>query len=79
MIQWIRVRIKATGQVIDMVPDRARALIGIGTADAVNEDEAKKLETPGPEAATIAPAQERAVAPAQNKTKKKLGPKVKSA
>lgn len=52
------VRIKATGQVIDMVPRAAHALIGGGTAEAVTEK--KVVETAmrqGQGARAVAPAQ----------------------
>jgi hypothetical protein len=59
------IRIKSTGQVTEMVPDVARAMLSSGMADEV---------TPRPiESMAVAPAAERAVAPAQaGPAKKKL-------
>ena len=58
MAQLIRVRIKATGQVLDMVPATAERMIVGGTATRV-------------ENMAVAPAAERAVAPAQASTSTK--------
>ncbi len=55
------IKIKSTGQVTEMVPDVARALIGSGMAEEVKT-----------ESMAVAPAAERAVAPAQS------GPNMKS-
>jgi hypothetical protein len=52
-MQMIKVRIRATGQVLEMVPNVAQRMIAGGTAVAVTESMA------------VAPAAERAVAPAQ--------------
>ena len=49
------IRIKETGQVTEMVPDVARAMILGGTAEEVKTTESMAVE----------PAAERAVAPAQ--------------
>lgn len=56
MSQYITVRIKATGQVTELVPDVARAMILGGTAE-----ELKPVETQ-----MVKPAAEHAVAPAQH-------------
>lgn len=55
-MQCIRVRIKETGQVQDMIPAVATAMILGGTADRVDTQT---------ESMTLAPAAETAVAPAQ--------------
>jgi hypothetical protein len=52
-MKMIRIRIRATGQITDMVPNVARAMINGGTAVEVTES------------MTVAPVVERAVAPAQ--------------
>ena len=59
-MQMIKVRIKATGQVQDMIPNVARAMIAGGTAELVEETT---------ESAAIEPG-ERAVAPGQGKKPK---------
>jgi hypothetical protein len=59
-MQMIKVRIKATGQIQEMIPNVARAMIAGGTAELVEE----KVET-----SSLKPA-ERAVAPGQGKTPK---------
>lgn len=57
------IKIRATGQVTEMVPDIARALIGSGMAEEVKT-----------ESMAVAPAAERVVAPAQSgPTMKTLG------
>ena len=56
---YIKIRIRATGQVTDMVPNVARRMIAGGTAEEVIESTA------------VAPAPERAVATAQNGPAKK--------
>ena len=61
-MQMIRIRIKATGQVTEMVPDVARTMILGGTAEEVKTIESMSVA-----------AGERAVAPAQaGPAKKKL-------
>jgi len=62
--RYIRVLIRATGQVTELIPDVARAMVTAGTADLVS---------PGIESAAIQPGAERATAPAQSHTKKKKG------
>jgi hypothetical protein len=52
------IRIKSTQQVTEMVPDVARAMISSGMAEEVTAQ-------PATESMTVAPAAERAVAPAQ--------------
>lgn len=52
-----KVRIKATGQVVDMVPSVANRMIAGGTAELV---ESKTIESQA-----VAPRAERTVAPAQ--------------
>jgi len=47
----IRIRVRATGQVIDMVPDVARAMLNIGTAERVESAMLGHAET------AVAPAQ----------------------
>ena len=65
-MQMIKVRIRATGQVTDMVPNVARRMIAGGTAEEV-----KKV--PVAESMAVSPVAERAVAPAQaGPSKKKL-------
>lgn len=59
-MQMIRVRVKATRQVLDMVPDVARRMIAGGTAEEVSQVENM----------TRAVA-ERAIAPAQGRQKNK--------
>jgi hypothetical protein len=63
-MQMIRVRIKATHQVLDMVPDVAKRMIAGGTAE-----EAKPQDV---ESMAVAAISERAVAPAQQAAKKAL-------
>jgi hypothetical protein len=63
----IKIRIRETGQVTDMVPDVARAMINGGTAVEVCDTKAAK-----PETMAVAPTAERAVAPAQSPTRKPL-------
>lgn len=60
-MQMKKVRIRATGQVLDMVPDVANAMIKGGTAEEVS-----KIES-----AVVEPRAERAVAPAQSGPAKK--------
>lgn len=69
----IRVRIKATGQVLDMVPANARAMILGGTAIEIDR-EGKPVEAKTEsqvETAAIDLDAERADAPAQHPQKKK--------
>ena len=61
----IRVRIKASRQVLDMVPDVAKRLIAGGTAEEVKSGAQ-------PETMSVAAISERAVAPAQSPAKKPL-------
>ena len=63
-MKTIRIRIKATGRVIEYVPSVARAMVAGGTAEYVDG---------GMESAMLAPAPERAVAPDQNPPKRKKG------
>jgi hypothetical protein len=60
-MKMIRVRIRATGQVLDMAPAPARAMILGRTAE----------EVPSSESMAVAPIAERAVAPAQAGAAKK--------
>lgn len=57
----MKVRIRATGQVLDMIPAAARAMVNGGTAEEVKSSESM----------AVAPNAERAVAPAQAGPKKK--------
>jgi hypothetical protein len=57
---YIQVRIRATGQVTEMAPHPARAMINSGIAEEVK-----------PESMAVEPAAERAVAPAQDGPTKK--------
>ncbi len=61
------VRIRATGQVLEMVPHAANAMIDGGTAELVLD------ETKGPktETTTAMPRSEKAVGPGQNPPKRK--------
>jgi hypothetical protein len=59
---FITIRIKETGQVTEMVPDVARAMICGGTAVEVK-----------PESMAVDPVAERAVLPAQDGPSKKSG------
>jgi len=61
-MQMMRVRIKETGQVTDMVPAVARAMILGGTAEEVKSNAVESM--------AVAAAGERAVAPAQEPQKK---------
>lgn len=61
-MKMIKVRIRSTGQVTDMVPDVARCMIAGGTAEEVKPAE--------PETMAVAPLAEHAVAPAQAPAKK---------
>lgn len=58
----ITVRIKSSGQVLDLVPMAAYPMLNGGTAELVNQDE---------ECMALAPAGERAVAAAQGGPRKK--------
>jgi len=60
--QLIRVRIKETGQIVDLIPAVAHARIGGGTAERV-------VVNPRPETAAVKPA-ERAVSTKQDPPKK---------
>lgn len=59
----IRVRIKGTGQILDLVPHVARARIAGGTAEL--------LEEPAAETAALDPSTEQAVTSAHKPPKKK--------
>ena len=61
----IRVRVKATGQVLDMVPEVAKRMIAGGTAERIN-----LVDSPV-ESMAVAPEAERAVVPAQAGPRKK--------
>lgn len=63
-MQMVRVRVKATGQVLDMIPDVARRMIAGGTAEAIANS-----GTPI-ESMTLAQAQT-AVAPQQTGPRRK--------
>ncbi len=58
------VRILATGQILEMVPSAARAMINGGTAELVTPDK-------GTETTTAVPRSEKAVGPGQNPPKRK--------
>jgi len=60
MSAYITIRIRETGQVTEMVPDVARAMLASGVAERVDTKTAAR-----PESAMREPAAERAVAPAQ--------------
>lgn len=60
-----QIRLRATGQVTEMVPDVARQLISSGMAEEVRSQGAQ------PESMMVQPAAERAIAPAQNGPSKK--------
>ena len=61
-MQMTKVRIRATGQVIDMVPDVARAMINGGTAE--------ELKNPVVESQAVTGGAERAVAAAHTSERK---------
>jgi hypothetical protein len=65
-MQMIRVRIRATGQVLLMIPNVARAMIGGRTAVEVDENGRELVET-----AALDRSRQTAVAPAQKPVKKK--------
>ncbi|HEY3972327.1 MAG TPA: hypothetical protein VGM18_04935 [Candidatus Sulfotelmatobacter sp.] len=70
------IRVRSTGQVTEMVPDVARAMINSGMAEEVGSPSSSgdrvKPESK-PESTAVAPAGERAVAPAQAGPTKKPG------
>ncbi len=59
-MNWIKVRIKATGQVLDMLPSAARAMVAGGTAELVGDSNSSQAQ---PQTAAIEPRNERAIAP----------------
>jgi hypothetical protein len=65
----IRIRVRSTGQVIDMAPAPARAMILGGTAEEVTELSSRKPET------MAMGGGETAVAPAQSPSQKPRGRK----
>ena len=68
------IRIRASGQVTEMVPDVARAMIGSGMAEEVSAQSAVGPQDGNhrlPESMTINSSAERAVAPAQAGPRKK--------
>ena len=65
MQNWVKVRIRETGQVLDMEPNAARAMLNSGRGELV---QAAAVET-----AAVTPAAERAIAPAQEKKPRKKG------
>lgn len=67
-MQMTRVRIRATRQVLEMVPDVARAMINGGTAELVTAPATKAKSQP--ETMAVAAVAERAVAPAQKPASK---------
>jgi len=74
--QLIKMRIKATGQVLDLVPSVARAMFHGGTAELVDVEDAERMRPPaGAETASVEPRAERAVARAQAPPKKKAKPR----
>lgn len=60
-MKMMKVRIRETGQVTEMIPHVARAMILGGTAEEVKAQ---------PETMAVAPASERAVTSAQNPSRK---------
>jgi hypothetical protein len=56
--RYVKIRIRSTGQVTDMVPDVARAMLSSGMAERV-------AETSAPETAMLAQPSRQAVASAQ--------------
>lgn len=68
-MKMIRIRIKATGQVTEMVPNVARSMILGGTAEEVKSS---SVESKPVESMAVAAVAERAVAPAQQVAKKPL-------
>lgn len=68
-MQMTKIRIRATGQVTEMIPNVARAMIASGAGEEVKSEtpiESAKIET-----ATITTPPQKATAPAQDKPKKK--------
>jgi hypothetical protein len=66
--RMVRVRVKETGQVLDMVPDVARAMILGGTAEEVKPVTEKKVSLDTrPESMAVATVTEHAVDHAQAK------------
>jgi hypothetical protein len=63
-MKMLKVRIRASGQVLDMVPAVALRMIAGGTAEEVTSSQ--------PESMAVAPIAERAVAPAQSSSRKPL-------
>jgi hypothetical protein len=64
-MQMIRVRIRATRQVLEMVPDVAKRMIAGGTAEEVKSRSQ-------PDTMSVAATSERAVAAAQSPAKKSM-------
>jgi hypothetical protein len=69
-MRMIKIRIRETGQVTDMVPDVARAMINGGTAEEVISGQGSGASKN--ESMAVAPTAERAVAPAQSPSRKPL-------
>lgn len=68
----IQMRIKATGQVLDLVPHVARAMYHGGTAELINESDRDRMTIVAPaETAAIEPRAETAVTKAHKPPKKK--------
>lgn len=65
--RFVNIRIKATGQVTEMVPDVARALLASGMAEKVDASPAPRI----PESMAVEPVAERAVAAAQDGPRRK--------
>lgn len=59
----IRVRVRATGQVLDMAPDAARAMISGGTAEEVKASVRPETMTLGRAETAVAPAQQSVLKP----------------
>lgn len=73
MSAYVTIRIRESGQVTEMVPDVARALLASGMAEEVNRPAMNKPALPPrPESMTAARGAEHAVAPAQAGPLKKL-------
>lgn len=67
------VRIRATGQVLDMIPHVACAMLNGGTAELVETEQPKAIESQA-----AAPRAETAVDPAQRGPSRKPWPKKKT-
>jgi hypothetical protein len=83
MNRYVNIRIRATGQVTEMVPDVARAMISSGMAEEVGAQRDLHLSAVAlqagaakkPETMAVTPTAERAVAPAQHPAQKSTLPR----